>query len=92
MDFLHNSQVGNGVYVSVRKQIESFESGRGAFVSLPTGFSWYMLFTRPYFRQSKYKNFLTTPPVALPIVYMSCKSRYETVIKHHVMKHLLNIT
>ena len=28
----------NGAYGSVRKQIEGFESGKGASVSLPTGF------------------------------------------------------
>ena len=34
----HIFKEASGAYGSVRKQIESFESGRGAFVTLPTGF------------------------------------------------------
>ena len=59
--FLHIFKEGNGAYVSVRQRIESFESGRGVFVSLPTGLSSYRPFIRPYFCPPRYKNFLTTP-------------------------------
>ena len=55
--FLHIFKEGNGAYVSVRQQVESFESSRGAFVSLPTGLSSYRLFTGPYFRPPIKKAF-----------------------------------